>query len=77
MYAIRSYYDLNYGHTLGHAVENLAGYGAIKHGEAVAIGMVAAARISETLGLCNDDDISEIVQLLEDLGLPVDLPKYS
>jgi len=73
--SVRAY--LNYGHTLGHAVENLAGYGAIKHGEAVAIGMVAAARISETLGLCNDDDISEIVQLLEDLGLPVDLPKYS
>ena len=73
--SVRAY--LNYGHTLGHAVENLVGYGVVKHGEAVSIGMVAAARISKTLGLCSDQDISDIMNLLALVGLPTDLPDFS
>ncbi len=43
---------LNFGHTIGHAIEAVAGYGgAFQHGEAVAVGMVAEARIAERLGL--------------------------
>ena len=68
---------LNYGHTLGHAVETLAGYGHYKHGEAVAIGMVQAARFSERSGYCRNEDTKRIVALLKRLGLPVELPKFS
>ena len=42
---------LNYGHTVGHALEAAAGYGALLHGEAVALGMIAAAEIGRRLGL--------------------------
>ncbi len=68
---------LNYGHTFGHAVEALSGYGQWKHGEAVAIGMVVAARISLQQGLCNSDDVARIVALLKSLNLPVEPPEYS
>lgn len=67
---------LNYGHTLGHAVETLTGYGRYKHGEAVAIGMVQAARFSERSGFSRHDDTERIVALLKRLGLPVDLPEF-
>lgn len=68
---------LNYGHTFGHAIENLAGYGEYRHGEAVAIGMVVAAQISETLGLCILPEVESIRQLLLDFKLPVVAPEYS
>ncbi len=68
---------LNLGHTFGHAVETLAGYGVIKHGEAVAIGMVLAARISQRLGLCSVDDVDRIVALLTYFDLPVTPPDFA
>ncbi|APG29166.1 3-dehydroquinate synthase [Syntrophotalea acetylenivorans] len=68
---------LNFGHTFGHAVEALAGYGAYRHGEAVAIGMVVAAEISRRLDLCSQQDVSAIRELLISFGLPVDPPTYS
>jgi len=68
---------LNYGHTFGHAVEALSGYGHIKHGEAVAIGMVFASRLSESLGLCSRMDVERIESLLKALGLPVSPPTFS
>jgi 3-dehydroquinate synthase len=43
---------LNYGHTFGHALESACGYGRLRHGEAVAVGMIMAARLSELIGLC-------------------------
>ncbi len=67
---------LNYGHTFGHAVEKLAGYGHFKHGEAVAIGMVVAARLSHLNGLCSEEDIQRIISLLIALDLPVIPPQY-
>jgi len=67
---------LNFGHTLGHAVEKLVGYGTIVHGEAVAIGMVAAARISHSLQLCTRQDVEALQELISAVGLPVDLPLY-
>lgn len=65
---------LNYGHTVGHAVELLAGYGVYLHGEAVSIGMVAEARLAQNLGLICQEESSRISNLLTSVGLPVDLP---
>ncbi len=62
---------LNYGHTLGHAVEALAGYSsALLHGEAVAIGMAAAGRISREKGWCGAGDVERLMNLLARFGLP-------
>ena len=66
---------LNYGHTLGHAMETLSGYNELIHGEAVSIGMALAARVSMACGYCNDQDIARIVDLLSRLGLPHDTPR--
>lgn len=68
---------LNLGHTFGHAVETLAGYGVVKHGEAVSIGMVMAARISCKLGFCSIDDVDRIVDLLVNFKLPVEPPDFT
>jgi len=65
---------LNYGHTFGHAIEALSGYGKYKHGEAVAMGMAIAAELSSLLGLCKARDEDRIKGLLRALGLPVDQP---
>ena len=65
---------LNYGHTLGHALESVAGYGALLHGEAVAIGMHAAARIAQRLGVFSADDVERQRRLLAGFGLETAFP---
>jgi 3-dehydroquinate synthase len=67
---------LNYGHTFGHAVEALAGYGTFRHGEAVAIGMIAASQLSREMGLCTADDVLAIRNLLASLDLPTSPPSF-
>ena len=67
---------LNYGHTIGHAIETARGYsGAYSHGEAVGLGMMAAARIALRLGIFPKADLLRIERLLGDFGLPVSLKK--
>jgi len=66
---------LNYGHTLGHAIETLSGYCDLVHGEAVAIGMKLAAQISLELGHCNQDDVRRIEKLLTTFGLSLATPQ--
>lgn len=68
---------LNYGHTLGHAFETLSGYTELVHGEAVAIGMVLAARFSERAGYCTSGDVKRIETLLQRLGLPTAVPQVA
>jgi 3-dehydroquinate synthase len=67
---------LNFGHTLGHAVEQQSGYRTILHGEAVAMGMVYAAQRSEELGLAPPGSASRIAALARRIGLPVELPDF-
>ncbi|RWR02458.1 3-dehydroquinate synthase [[Pantoea] beijingensis] len=66
---------LNLGHTYGHAIEAHMGYGNWLHGEAVAAGMVMAARTAERLGQFDAADTARIIVLLERAGLPVNGPK--
>lgn len=66
---------LNLGHTFGHAIESLSGYGTYRHGEAVAIGMCMASRISLELGLCEKGDAERIRALVKTLGLPDEPPQ--
>ena len=66
---------LNFGHTFGHAVEALSGYGTVLHGEAVAMGMVAAARLAERLALCPAGLAERIRALLARAGLLTEYPR--
>lgn len=70
---------LNLGHTFGHAIETAQGYGApgndnLNHGEAVAVGMVLAARLSAALGMAGADAADGLRDLLRAYGLPVAIP---
>jgi len=67
---------LNFGHTFGHAIEAEAGYGTLLHGEAVAIGMLLAARLSVRLGMAEEADTRRLQALLQAFGLATDLPSH-
>lgn len=62
---------LNFGHTIGHAIEQTAGYGKVMHGEAVAIGMVQIARVAEKKGLMPAGITQDIEHMCAKFGLPV------
>ena len=66
--------QLNFGHTLAHALENAMGYGTLLHGEAVSIGMVAAARWGETLGITPAGTAERIRAVLEGYELMTEVP---
>ncbi len=66
---------LNYGHTIGHAIETVAGYGKLLHGEAIAIGMVAAGMLSHDRLQFPGRDVKRIHDVLAAAGLPVKLPR--
>jgi 3-dehydroquinate synthase len=61
---------LNFGHTIGHAIENISGYGKYLHGEAIAIGQVATARLSAPLTGLPKTDVERIAGLFKRAGLP-------
>jgi len=65
---------LNFGHTIGHALEASAGYGSYFHGEAVAIGMVAAAGLSSAFAGLSADEADRLLRLIEAAGLPTQMP---
>jgi 3-dehydroquinate synthase len=65
---------LNLGHTFGHALETVAGYGTLLHGEAIAIGMCLAAQLSTRLGRASSHDAARLQRLLAQCGLPTAVP---
>ncbi|HEY6229565.1 MAG TPA: 3-dehydroquinate synthase, partial [Verrucomicrobiae bacterium] len=64
---------LNFGHTIGHAIEATSGYGKYLHGEAISIGQVFAARLSERILNLPAADVKRIRDLLERAGLPTEI----
>lgn len=67
---------LNYGHTIGHALESLTDYETFVHGEAVAIGMVAAGRLAVKLGLWSEQEAERQDRLIVKASLPTRIPSY-
>jgi len=66
---------LNLGHTIGHALEAVAGFDRLSHGEAISLGLVAALRVGEHLGVTPRELSERVMALLGALGLPIDLSK--
>jgi 3-dehydroquinate synthase len=63
---------LNFGHTIGHALEAISSYGRFLHGEAIAVGQVAAAKLSRKVGGLPEADVERICRLFKRAGLPTD-----
>ena len=66
---------LNFGHTIGHALEAATAYKKFLHGEAVGVGMAKATALSLHQGLCDQKSLDRIVQLIKRSGLPIELPE--
>ena len=66
---------LNLGHTVGRAIETVSDY-QLLHGEAVAIGLVAQALLSESFGYMDSEQVNRVIALLEKAGLPTTIPNY-
>jgi 3-dehydroquinate synthase len=66
---------LNFGHTIGHGIEASAGYGELCHGEAISLGMVAAARISQEIAGLSADAVTRLIGHLKSFELPTRLPE--
>lgn len=66
---------LNFGHTVGHAIETITEYKTYKHGEAVAMGMVCAAKLAFLMGICHQEVYEKIKRLCKVLGLKTALPR--
>ncbi|MBD3174515.1 MAG: 3-dehydroquinate synthase, partial [Armatimonadia bacterium] len=65
---------LNFGHTIGHALEKVAGYRKLRHGEAVAVGMVGAAMVGVRAGTCDESLVERVRRCVEAAGLPASAP---
>lgn len=68
---------LNFGHTVGHALESVSGYRGLVHGEAVGIGMVQEADLGRHLGVCRPEVVERIRLAVRAAGLPTELPRMA
>jgi 3-dehydroquinate synthase len=68
---------LNFGHTIGHAIEAAADYKRYNHGEAIALGMLVAADMSQKMGLIHEKTTQRIENLIKKVGLPTRIEKLS
>ncbi len=68
---------VNYGHTMGHAIETLTNYKKYSHGEAIAIGMAVEALIANKIGLLPKKDLTKQNKLIKKIGLPVKVPNIN
>ena len=59
----------------GHALETISGYGKLRHGEAVGIGMIIAARLSQEVGILRKEEADRVERLISSFGLPVKPPR--
>jgi 3-dehydroquinate synthase len=64
---------LNFGHTIGHGIENTAGYGVVSHGEGVAVGMVMISKHAEAIGVMPPGTTEQLIQMIEKFHLPTQL----
>lgn len=64
---------LNFGHTVGHAIEAVSNYSKYTHGEAVALGMICESRLAAKMGLIDDNLLARLIDLIEKAGLPTSL----
>ncbi|KXT78779.1 3-dehydroquinate synthase [Streptococcus sp. DD13] len=67
---------LNFGHTIGHAIEATAGYGSVMHGEGVAIGMIQITKVAEEKGLVREGLTEEVFQMCQKFGLPTNVQEW-
>lgn len=67
---------LNFGHTIGHGIENAAGYGEMLHGEAISLGLVAAARLSVAYSSLKQEEADRLIAALRQFDLPTTLPRH-
>ena len=67
---------LNFGHTIGHAIENVAGYGELLHGEAISLGLAAALIVSERKARLPAAEADRVRAKLSAFGLPLSLPAH-
>ena len=65
---------LNFGHTIGHALETLTHYRRYRHGEAIAIGMAQVSKLAQFKGMVKTEAVDRLIKLLTDTGLPTELP---
>ena len=65
---------LNFGHTVGHAIESVSDF-EVPHGEAVAIGMLAAAKISSKLAVLDENEVIRLRRVITKAGLPAEIPR--
>lgn len=65
---------LNFGHTVGHAIETVSGFG-VGHGQAVAMGMAAVGEIAHRMGIFEESELARLKSVIECFGLPVEMPK--
>ena len=68
---------LNFGHTFGHAIEHLTDYERYTHGEAVALGMIVAAKVGVQLGVTPADVVERLIDCLDRYALPTSVPSFA